>query len=264
MFLNVTPRRKLAAYTVGSSLIAMLVLLLVFTGGEGVTGLAHSPENLLRLHVIAHSDAPDEQQVKLEVRDAILEEMGTWGTPHSEMALESLLRENAHQLEVVARSALAQSGFEHGVKVEVGDFVFDERRTGELLLPAGTYRAVRVVIGDGAGRNWWCVLFPPLCFVDEGGTVDVERGGERREVDGPAPMNRLVYERRGDDESGLSEERLTAMAHSDPSQRTQESNHRAERTPEVQWRLRLWESISRSSYTEALREILLASSNEER
>lgn len=257
MFQNVIPRRTWAAYSLGIVLITGLLVVLLFTRGESVTGLAHSPENLLRLHVLAHSDAPEEQQVKLVVRDAILQEMSSWKAPESKEELERVLQARASELRDVARSTLADSGFDHEVKVEIGDFEFDERRSGDVVFPPGTYRAVRVVIGAGAGRNWWCVLFPPLCFVDDGAEVAVDQravdqGSEHYVGEGQSALNRLVFSRVD------AEPNATGAANSQGDVGSDSDG------PNVKWRLRLWETISRSSYGEALRELLLVSSHEER
>lgn len=129
---------------------------------------AHSPDNLLRLHVLAHSDAPEDQAAKLAVRDAVLREMASWQLPEDRVQMERWVKERESRLLDAARRALAEREDPHEVRVEVGTFAFAETSWRGGSLPAGQYRAVRVVIGDGAGQNWWCVLFPPLCFAETG------------------------------------------------------------------------------------------------
>lgn len=122
---------------------------------------------LLRFHVIASGDSVREQAVKLMVRDAVLEcladELEEAETMEEAKALV-LAREDA--IMAAAQGALQEAGEMQSVRMEVGRFSFPVRRYGEILVPAGEYDAVRLVIGAGEGRNWWCVLFPPLCMID--------------------------------------------------------------------------------------------------
>lgn len=128
---------------------------------------AYTPDNLIRLHVVAHSDRPADQAVKHEVRDVLLEELGPeFGKAKNAAQAEAIVRERREDLEARANSRLALAGVPYRARIEIGDFVFPTRSYYDLVLPAGRYRAVKVVLGEGAGENWWCVLFPPLCFVD--------------------------------------------------------------------------------------------------
>lgn len=115
---------------------------------------------LVRLHVLAHSDDEAEQQIKLRVRDAVLSYMeprlsGMTDTVQAQL----LIREN---MEGIARAA-ASAAEGRGVQVSLGVEPYPTRRYGNIALPAGEYRSLRVVLGDGEGENWWCVVFPPLC-----------------------------------------------------------------------------------------------------
>jgi stage II sporulation protein R len=133
--------------------------------GEG--GDAARAAQLIRLHVVAHSDSPLDQAVKHLVRDTILAALDPLlqeaATPGE--ALEAI-RSRLAELEETAAAAVRTFGPDHGVRADLGRFPFPTRRYGSLLLPSGEYAALRVVIGAGEGRNWWCVLFPPLCFAD--------------------------------------------------------------------------------------------------
>ena len=117
-----------------------------------VTGaLAHGTQQQLadkvvRLHVLANSDSEEDQALKLRVRDAVLERT------------ETLL-----ELERIAAEEIAAAGYDYPVTAELTDTEFPTREYDGFTLPAGKYLALRVVIGEGAGRNWWCVVFPPLC-----------------------------------------------------------------------------------------------------
>lgn len=124
-------------------------------------------DQVVRLHVVAHSDSERDQEIKRAVRDAILDEVTPLftGTETIEEA-EAAIRRALPQIEAAAAAVLADYGVSYGVATEVGRFPFPDRLYGRVLLPAGDYRALKVKLGDAEGANWWCVLFPPLCFLD--------------------------------------------------------------------------------------------------
>ena len=109
---------------------------------------------LTRLHVLANSDDPEDQQLKLKVRDAVLE------ASQGETTLDDALLE---KLRAAAQQTVYQQGKNHRVTVTRENCYFDTRVYDNFSLPAGYYDAVRVVIGTGEGHNWWCVIYPPLC-----------------------------------------------------------------------------------------------------
>ena len=152
-------KRGLRAVCVG--VVACLLLSLCgFTAHcEGVS------ERVLRLHVLATSDSERDQAIKLEVRDAILEEADGLldGVMNTALA-ETMLREALPQIQTTAERVLAEHGVKDTVEVELCDAYFNTRHYEHVTLPAGEYRALRVVIGDGKGRNWWCMVFPPMCL----------------------------------------------------------------------------------------------------
>lgn len=120
---------------------------------------------VLRLHVIAASDSQEDQALKLRIRDKILE--------CSDDVLKDTTQKNgaereiANSLEVLRAAAeeeIRKSGYDYPVKVELTKTGFPTRTYGNVTLPAGQYNAVRVIIGSGEGKNWWCVMFPPLCL----------------------------------------------------------------------------------------------------
>lgn len=144
-------------------LMAFAVTLLV--GCCASAGQAALAEQVLRLHVVANSDDPEDQAVKLQVRDAVLARAqplltGLETSAQAERALAPCLEE----LEETARAVLDAAGCDDGVTVSITDQWFPTRVYDSFSLPAGQYRALKVVIGDGAGQNWWCVVFPPLCL----------------------------------------------------------------------------------------------------
>ena len=122
----------------------------------------------VRLHVVADSDDPVAQALKLEVRDACLSRARELLSEcaDADAAWQTV---NAHlgELSEAAKARAGECGWEGTVRVEVGMFDFPTRAYGDVTLPAGRYRAMRVVIGSGEGRNWWCVLYPTLCMPED-------------------------------------------------------------------------------------------------
>jgi len=123
---------------------------------------------ILRLHVIANSDSPYDQAVKLCVRDAILEYEAELGEVHSAGELKAMLLKDGGGLHRAAEAALQDAGADYGAELHIGEYQFPERDYGDRIYPAGEYQALRVVLGEGAGQNWWCVMFPPLCIAEDG------------------------------------------------------------------------------------------------
>ena len=123
-------------------------------------------EKMLRMHVIANSDSVEDQELKLKVRDAVLKEGKELfdGTITSKDA-ERILVPHIKELEDVALETIKKEGFDYKVKITVGEEYFKTRTyDNSVTLPAGYYTAVKVVIGEGQGQNWWCVMFPPMCL----------------------------------------------------------------------------------------------------
>lgn len=125
---------------------------------------AFADSDFIRLHVLAESDSKADQEMKLKVRDAclILAREALSDCESSDAAYEAL-QLNAGEFRKAAREA----GFSGELFVEVGVFSFPDRLYGDVLMPAGDYRALRITLGAGDGHNWWCVLFPTLCILDE-------------------------------------------------------------------------------------------------
>lgn len=124
-------------------------------------------DHLIRFHVIANSDSPEDQALKLKVRDRIIAEMNPrFEESKSLEETRQILRESLREIEAIAMEELQKNGSGDMVKAELGQVNFPTKNYGSITLPAGSYEALQVVIGKGTGANWWCVLFPPLCFVD--------------------------------------------------------------------------------------------------
>lgn len=124
-------------------------------------------DKLVRFHVIANSDSEEDQRVKLKVRDAVLKKVGA-GLEDKKSQEESLIYLNGKldEIEKIANDILRKEGKTYRAKAMIGDYNFPVKNYNSVTLPAGEYKALRIVLGDGDGKNWWCVMFPPLCFID--------------------------------------------------------------------------------------------------
>lgn len=124
-------------------------------------------ENVLRLHVVANSDSPRDQALKLDVRDSILDFLsGPLKDCATRQESEAVIRELLPGIEATARQLLRSRGCDYTVKASLGEDYFPEKAYGEMTFPRGYYESLTIHIGKSRGRNWWCVLFPSLCFTD--------------------------------------------------------------------------------------------------
>ncbi|GIP40925.1 hypothetical protein J31TS4_42050 [Paenibacillus sp. J31TS4] len=148
---------------------ALVMLLLCWEMNKMNTALATAgiPEEAIRLRILANSDTVQDQAVKRLIRDAIVAEISSWvaGPASIEEARGQVL---AHlpEIHLLIAELLEQKGFAYTFQVELGQADFPTKLYGSRVYPAGSYEALKVTLGGGEGQNWWCVLFPPLCFVD--------------------------------------------------------------------------------------------------
>ena len=130
-------------------------------------------DQVIRLHVIANSDSPEDQALKLEVRDQVLahaEELYPAGADRT--AAAAAIQEHLPELAAAGQRVLEERGCDYAVRAELTETWFPTKEYEDFALPAGEYTALRVVIGEGAGQNWWCVAFPPLCLGAASETVE--------------------------------------------------------------------------------------------
>ncbi len=143
------------------------IIFTVFVSNYSEKVQADIANNFLRLHVIANSDSQEDQTLKLRVRDRIIEETKDIFADASDINVtKDLVEKNIYKIEALAKDEISKQGKSYGVKAIYGNYHFPTKRYGDVTLPAGEYQALRIVIGEGNGKNWWCVLFPPLCFID--------------------------------------------------------------------------------------------------
>ena len=124
-------------------------------------------DSVFRLHVIANSDSVEDQNLKYIVRDDVLEYMNEiCGNVSSKEEAMEIVSSHLEDFRRVASNTVSSHGYSYDVNVEIGNFDFPTKSYGDISFPCGFYDALRIKIGDAAGKNWWCVMFPPLCFVD--------------------------------------------------------------------------------------------------
>lgn len=156
--------------------VALCITAVITTYSDSVQ--ADLQDNLIRLHIIADSDDDTDQQVKLEVRDAVLKNVGDKLSVSDEEECKTEIVNNLNEIEEIANNVLAEKGFDYKAHAEYGKFQFPEKTYKSMTLPAGEYYGVRIVLGSGSGHNWWCVMYPPLCF-KEGEEVTLSRQSEK-------------------------------------------------------------------------------------
>lgn len=143
--------------------LILTMVLSIYTGNVQ----SEIAQNVLRLHVLANSDSEEDQALKLKVRDRLLSESrALFQNANSPAETKAIFLDNREMLTAAAEETIAAEGYPYPVSLSLSHTYFPSRHYGNVALPAGEYDAVRVEIGAAEGQNWWCVMFPPLCFVD--------------------------------------------------------------------------------------------------
>ncbi len=122
-------------------------------------------QQVLRLHILANSDSDTDQTLKLAVRDAVTTHTANW-TEHMQSREEATahISGRLEEIEQIAQQTVYDNGFDYPVKAYLCNMYFDTRVYDNVTMPAGNYDAVRIEIGEAAGKNWWCVIYPPMCI----------------------------------------------------------------------------------------------------
>ena len=156
---------KLKMISILSFLLIIYISICAISYAKTVS--ADISESVFRLHVIANSDSQEDQDLKYKVRDKLIEYMNTL-VPNCSDKSEAISVVSSHleDFKQIAIEVIKTEGFDYNVNVSVGNFEFPTKTYGDISFPAGFYDALKVEIGSAKGQNWWCVMFPPLCFVD--------------------------------------------------------------------------------------------------
>ena len=141
-------------------------------------------ESVFRLHVIANSDSKEDQDLKYKVRDNLISYMNNIckNCNNKEEAIK-IATKHKEDFKEIALKTIKDNGYSYDVNISIGNFHFPTKDYGDISLPSGYYDALRVEIGEAKGQNWWCVMFPPLCFVDISSGVVPEESKEQLEDD---------------------------------------------------------------------------------
>ena len=148
--------------------ITAFVFFLIFSAYSYASSISSDlSKSVFRLHVIANSDSDEDQNLKLQVRDKLLDYMNsiTANVSSKDDAIK-IAQDHQKDFQIIAEQTILDKGYSYPVTVEIGNYEFPTKHYGDITLPSGYYDALRVKIGDACGHNWWCVMFPPLCFVD--------------------------------------------------------------------------------------------------
>ena len=178
--LNLFKNSKVKMVIILSFLLFLYTTVCAFSYAENVsTDIANS---VFRLHVIANSDSKEDQDLKYKVRDSLLKYMKEiCGDCKSKDEAIALVTEHQEEFKQIALQTINNEGYSYDVNISIGNFEFPTKDYGDISLPAGCYDALRVEIGEAKGQNWWCVMFPPLCFVDVTSGVVPEESKEQLE-----------------------------------------------------------------------------------
>jgi stage II sporulation protein R len=125
-------------------------------------------DSLIRFHVIANSDNEEDQNLKLKVKNKVIDYLYPYLNDSQSLdESRQIIKDRMEEVKKLAEEVIKDNNYEYGIQVELSRENFPDKSYGNITLPQGNYEAFRIIIGDGQGRNWWCVMFPPLCFVDE-------------------------------------------------------------------------------------------------
>ena len=144
------------------SVLVLIIALLAFF--IPLSEAADIYNGILRLHILANSDSAEDQNLKLKVRDVVLEEMKVLLADCNDLEdAEKIINDNIEKINSLAKDAVISDGYEYNVTTTLTIEYYPEKEYEDLTLPSGEYRSLRVIIGEGSGQNWWCVLYPPVC-----------------------------------------------------------------------------------------------------
>ena len=178
--LNLFKNPKIKMIIILSFLLFIYTSICAISYAQNVsTDIANS---VFRLHVIANSDTSQDQDLKYKVRDNLLKYMNEiCANCVTKQEAIDLVNKNKNKFGQIAEDTIKEEGYSYNVNIRIGNFQFPTKNYGDISLPAGYYDALRVEIGEAKGQNWWCVMFPPLCFVDITSGIVPEESKEQME-----------------------------------------------------------------------------------
>lgn len=163
-------KKKLNFIFILTVLFFLYIFLLSINYAKNVS--ANLSSSVFRLHIIANSNSDEDQHLKLIVRDNIINYMNTLISNSSTKDNISFnISEHLEDFKNIALETIHKNGYNYDVNVSIGNFYFPTKSYGDISFPSGNYDALKIEIGESIGQNWWCVLFPPLCFVNSSSGV---------------------------------------------------------------------------------------------
>ena len=157
--------KKLKKFLIIFTLFIVYLFFCIFSYSNAVS--KNISDSVFRLHVIANSNSQEDQNLKYAVRDELIKYMNIvcQDISSKEEAIK-IAKQNKEEFYNIAKKVINNNGFDYDINIEIGNFSFPTKSYGDVSLPAGFYDALKVEIGSSSGQNWWCVMFPSLCFVD--------------------------------------------------------------------------------------------------
>ena len=183
----------------------MFLIFFIFSAFSYANSVSHDLANsVFRLHVIANSNSDADQNLKYLVRDDVLKYMNELCI-NCKTKSEAMMiaQKHTNDFENIAKKTIERNGYNYNVSVKIGNYSFPTKKYGDVLLPAGNYDALRIEIGKAEGRNWWCVMFPPLCFVDISSGIVPEESKEVLQSNIPNEEEYLLINENKSDEIKL-------------------------------------------------------------
>lgn len=180
--LNLFKNSKVKMVIILSFLLFLYTTICAFSYAQNIsTDISNS---VFRLHVIANSDSKEDQNLKYKVRDTLLKHMKELccDCKNKDEAIK-IVKEHLEEFKQIALQTINDNGYSYNININIGNFEFPTKEYGDISLPAGFYDALKVEIGEAKGQNWWCVMFPPLCFIDVTSGVVPEESKKQLEND---------------------------------------------------------------------------------
>lgn len=210
----------------GMTLILVVSVILFLRTVVGQAQLQEGIANqIIRFHVLANSDSQNDQELKLDVKDKITSYLqGKLRETSTKEEARTIIQQEMGQLKTIAESEITRQGYDYPVTIRLEHCYFPVKQYGDLTFPAGQYEALRVLIGEAEGKNWWCVMFPSLCFVNETYSVVPDESKDK--------LKHVLDEEEYEAIDGKSEK-------SDETKESEETKENKEVEPEISIRFRV-------------------------
>lgn len=177
-------------------LLFLFLIYIIFCAQSYSNAISYELSNaVFRLHVLANSNSDEDQQLKLKVRDSLLSYMSNLCSDcTTKKEAMKIANNHKNEFQKIAENVIKANGYNYPVKVNINNFYFPTKSYGDISLPAGYYDALRVEIGNAEGKNWWCVMFPSLCFIDISSGIVSSEGKENLEKNLDSESYQLISE----------------------------------------------------------------------